>query len=56
MEKELKNYTNEELEKELLGQKKCQFSKTDNCNEWAETVLIKPFNYQKDPICYNCKH
>jgi len=47
----LKKSTVEQLQKELLSRKQCQFKKTYECNGVAETELIKPFNGQKDPIC-----
>lgn len=52
--KTLKDYTTEELHRELLGRLKCQFNQP-GCTKTAEDWIIKPFNYQKDPACLPCK-
>jgi hypothetical protein len=54
MTETLKNYSTEELHRELLGRLNCQF-KRPGCTKTAEDWIIKPFNYQKDPACLPCK-
>ncbi|MEG7978924.1 MAG: hypothetical protein NY202_03305 [Mollicutes bacterium UO1] len=54
MNKELKDYTAEELHRELLSRKQCQFKRA-GCSKVAEDWLIKPFNYQKHLVCLPCK-
>jgi len=51
MKEMLRNYTNEQLEEELLSRKKCEFNK-EGCTRQAE--LYGSWEIQRDPICYNC--
>jgi hypothetical protein len=50
----LQNFSTPELEAELLSRQKCHFNRL-TCTKKAEDYLIKPFNYQKNPTCFNCK-
>jgi hypothetical protein len=54
--KELRNYTNEELEKELLSRKNYQFNK-EGCTKKAELYWAKKvgcWEIQRNPICLSC--
>jgi endonuclease III len=54
MNNQLKQFTTQELETELLNRQKCQFGRL-TCTGVAEDYIIKPFNYQRNPTCFNCK-
>ena len=54
----LQEFTNEQLQTELLKRKKCEFNKP-NCQKKASHWLAKRlggWEIQRNPICTNCKN